>query len=390
MVGRSGIGPNEKVLLSGILLPIILAACTADVDSKAFPLRQSSIGGALPRMKPVADLGGIGPDGRSLLLMPTAVARIGETIAVADLQGFAVRIFDTQGRLLRSVGRQGSGPAEFRGPSILHVCDAESFFVEDVELNRITVLDSKGNVTREFRRPLFVHSSTCSRSGVLAMQTYPWGESGPGEGEVWYAPIRLMNAYGEAIGVIDSVRLGQGLPLAAQTTIAASDERLYVGTADSPYVHSYSLTGEPIRRIETGLPLRATSTAAKEAFVDEMLSGFFRDNPEMLASERRRWLNSPMPRTLPAYRQILAAPNGTLWLDVTAPGDTTTWLRAFYADGTLLGDAHLPVIVRPVAVDDEYLFVRYDDEAGEPHIALYPVSIVHQGGSAQIRSDVRH
>lgn len=373
MVRRESRAHTVTVALAACFLVTAPVACNSERAGDSAD--GMPVGDVILAREPVANISGIGTDGQSILLDPAAVARIGETIAIADLKGNAVRMFDIQGSFLKSVGREGSGPGEFRGAAILHACSGDSLFVEDVQLNRITVLDAAGTVVREYQRPLFVHSSTCSRSGVLAAQTYAWGEGGPGEEEVWYAPIRLLSTAGEAIAVIDSVRLGQGVPLAAQTTMAASNDRLYVGTADSPYVHVYGLDGEPAGRIETGVPLRMTSNAAKEAFVDEMLGDFFRDNPEMLARERQRWLATPMPANLPAYRRILASPNGTLWLDLTAPGDTITWLRAIGIDGTVLGDAHLPATLRPVAVDDEYLFVRYEDEDGEPHIALYSVGV---------------
>src|SRR5690606_12199502 len=128
-------------------------------------------------------------------------------------------------------------------------------------------------------------------------------------------------------------------------------------------------------RVQTGVARREATREAQEAHVDELLDGMYRDNPQQLAEFRRMFLDMPMPAYLPAYRRVMAAPSAMLWGDMTAPGDSTTWLRTIAPDGTILGDAHLPRNLEPIAVDNEYLFARYDDSAGEPHIVLYRIRL---------------
>jgi hypothetical protein len=102
-----------------------------------------------------------------------------------------------------------------------------------------------------------------------------------------------------------------------------------------------------------------------------MLEGMYQDDPQLLANYRTQFRSAPMPSHAPAYRRILAAPNGVLWVDLTVPGDSVRWLRAIAPDGTVLGDAGLPLTMELLSVDNAYVFVRYDDSDGEPHVAMY-------------------
>lgn len=355
------------------MLALSLSACLS-VENESGDMSAPSSTGSILDAAPVLDIGGIGEDGKSILLDPRSVTRAADHVVIADHGRPAVIIFNLEGQHLWQVGRQGEGPGEFRGLSGVHLCNGDSIFVRDRNLHRMSVLDLAGNVVREYRTPIQALNNTCSMNGTVVVQLRSWGSSAPSGSEVQYSSLLFMSTVGDTIATLDSIRLGRNLPLAPVTSVATSTDRVYVGTAESPFVDVYSLTGEPMGRIATGDSTRRKLTREiLESHVDELLSGITGASRQLIETQRRTLLDMPVGEYLPAYGRILAAPNATLWLDLTVPGDSIRTLRAISSTGTVIGNEHLPLGVDPLAVDDDYLFARYEDEAGEPHIVLYRI-----------------
>lgn len=367
---RNGQPARSLAILSLVLLGGN-SACRGDLDdSGASPIARSA--GPILDPDPVLDIGGTRSEREPLVLDPRSVMRSGDRIVIGDYDGLAVRFFDLSGHHIRSVGRGGAGPGEFRRLSSVRACGADSVFAYDSRLHRMIVIDTAGTIVRHFRTPTQALNIACSRSGVVVVQMWSQGAmSAPGTYDVEHSSILWTTARGDTITVLDSIRLVDERPLGTLTTVAVADDRVYVGTAESSYVDVYSMDGRYQSRVRTGVARRPASKAMQEAFVDDMLEGMFLDNPEQRANSRKQFLSAPLPTHAPAYRRVLAAPNGVLWVDLTLPADTARWLRAIAPDGTILGDAYFQLNAEPLSVDNEYLFMRYEDLLGEPHVSVY-------------------
>ncbi len=80
----------------------------------------------------VVDVGHAAPDEDAVFLRPLDGTRLpAGTIVVADAWVKAILFFDPSGRTARRVGREGSGPGEFRGPGWVQRCSGDSLFVWD-------------------------------------------------------------------------------------------------------------------------------------------------------------------------------------------------------------------------------------------------------------------
>jgi hypothetical protein len=73
------------------------------------------------------------------------------SIYVADGYGYHVRHYDAEGRLLRTIGRQGDGPGEFRLPWAVAVDDHHSLVVWDEAQRRFSWFTPEGMPLRTFR-----------------------------------------------------------------------------------------------------------------------------------------------------------------------------------------------------------------------------------------------
>ena len=105
-----------------------------------------------------------------------ALSRDGK-LALADASESNVKLFDPAGRLLHTLGRNGSGPAEFQQPRFPRFGADGRLFVGDGQLNRITEFDSGG----AFRRTIELDGMT----PLMGFALGPRNEfylTGPGRG----------------------------------------------------------------------------------------------------------------------------------------------------------------------------------------------------------------
>ncbi|HJR36651.1 MAG TPA: 6-bladed beta-propeller [Gemmatimonadales bacterium] len=105
-----------------------------------------------------------------------ALSRDGR-LALADASESNVKLFDPAGRLLLTMGRNGSGPAEFQQPRFPRFGADGRLFVGDGQLNRITEFDSAG----AFRRTIELDGMT----PLMGLALGPRNEfylTGPGRG----------------------------------------------------------------------------------------------------------------------------------------------------------------------------------------------------------------
>ncbi len=146
-----------------------------------------SAGSGSLRLVATAEIRDVQADGSTVFLeepVSLAVDRRGR-IYVADGPAMAIRVYDAGGNLLRSIGRSGAGPGEFRTwlsgiawqePNRLWVADAA----------RIMAFDSAGE---------FVDGSARSRGGAMSSR---WEGQADGSGFVYSQVIEM--GFGDASG----------------------------------------------------------------------------------------------------------------------------------------------------------------------------------------------
>ncbi len=136
-------GPLRIARRSGsfpVALGLLLASCAADdPDDQATP---SWI------LQPQFRLGGV-TEGEVLFsdIRGVEVDRQGRTY-VLDALAQQITVVDSNGALVRTLGRPGDGPGEFRGAIGIALNREDQLLVYDARAQRITTLDSAGRVAR--------------------------------------------------------------------------------------------------------------------------------------------------------------------------------------------------------------------------------------------------
>lgn len=306
------------------------------------------------------------------LMKPVAATRLNGAIVVLDAYAQAVHFFDMNKRLVRSVGRKGSGPGEFQDPAWLGRCDADSLFVFDPMLGRITVMDTAGAVVRQFIAPRASRMS-CGDGLIAAIMMPDEAVRRPdpkGERYRFTSRIETFDTEGESKASSGKVPLGEFGPLAKVSAIALTDDRIWFGSADSAYLELYTRKARHAATVPLHLPARKTTDAHRRADIEEQLDGFT-DNATLTRS--REWLEKfEMPEHLPAYRQIVPDHEGNIWVVTTLPGDTTTALRVIGPDRKVRADITLSTRIDVFEIGADYVLGGYEAD-GQPRVIMYPL-----------------
>jgi hypothetical protein len=302
-------------------------------------------------------------------------------LVVADAGNASLHFYDPSERRGRSVGRQGSGPGEFRLMGWMGRCRGDSVFVWDAGTRALMVFDSIGRFADQ-SRVLTGNSGpapyvmACS-DGVFAMQPAARApERGSpiirGEAPVVIVDTRRGTESRTLSGVPggEMVIIGGGAgprPLGKQTSLAVGSGRIYIGTGDSASVLVSSTDGHVIGAIRVKV---ASAKATRDDYV-RAVDRLVENVPAPVRSAvRGRYLELPLPDYLPPYFAILADPEGALWV-VTSPPGAATRLQAYDAAGRLLADVQLSLPLTVMDIGHDFILGAYEDSSGEPHLVSF-------------------
>ena len=314
------------------------------------------------------------PEGEPRLLLPTGATMLSNgNIVVSDQWASAVRFFDPSGNLVRTVGRSGEGPGEFAAPWWLGQCGPDAVFVWDYMQSQMSVLDSAGTVVREYNPEKGPSIFRCTRSGRFAVVGTPLNVP-RSLGELFTtrvsAPLRLEDSSGDSVGGVGIIPGYESSILGRITQYALTDERLYVGTADSAFLDIYNLDGDRLGTLPLSIAPRAPTEANVERWLDAQWETFN-------DTEYRRWgkemtrQRSQVPEHLPLYTGLAVDPEGVVWVVLSSPGDGETRFHAVAPDGTFLADLRIPTELKLYEVGRDYLLGLIHGNNDIPGIALY-------------------
>lgn len=338
--------------------------------------------------EPSVDIGVLEGDPEYQLFEVSGAARLPDgRIVIANGGTHELRFYDAAGRFLRSVGREGEGPGEFRIIGPLFVA-RDSLYVHDYRLDRISVFDTRGEFIRTFRLeagesgsgwPLglfgdgtvLVRGSRVFRasevvSGIVA-DTLPHYRYGP-EGAILDTVGRwpMADQYVEGDGRSLSVGTAAfGKP----ASIVTHGEHLFVGIGARYEIRKWTLGGRLeriVRRDVEPLPVTSEDIARyKEerlAVADEAWRAF----------NERRLAGMPFPERMPAYADLKVDSGGNLWVEAyRRPGEDPPRWSVFDPDGRWLGVVETPPGLEIYEIRDDYVLGGWRDAFEVEHVRLY-------------------
>ena len=359
---------------------VVIVETSAPILGPGYDIRIDSV--------PTVDIGGgtdpryeFGPDSRIIRLT-------GGSIVVGD--GHGLRWFDRRGAWVRSVGREGSGPAEVRQIDLLgHFGD--SVLVYDGGQRRISVFDSGGAYGRATATlshdsageafPLAVLSD-----GRLLLGTYPEPARvngvrrdslalsiGAPDGRIT-AHIGRFPWVDQLIEVQrDGVSMGR-VAFARLAVWATFDSLTLVATNEQFRLDWYDARGRlrrSIRRPWTPLPVTDADLGAQ---LDEWLEVFPAGMEAKKAKLRQSFMAAPRLKAKPPYGKVLVSETGEVWVqEYGEPGQRKrpAIYSVFDQSGRWQRQVSVPAGVEPVVIGANDMVATWRDLDDATHVRTY-------------------
>lgn len=275
-----------------------------------------------------------------------------------------LRIYDSTGDLVNRIGREGSGPGEFRFISSLWIGRGDTLATYDARLRRVSLFSESGQHLRDqpFRAPADVAAGLTPWNvrGVLegghmvgvfsaveedrtGAQRRPWTvvvldstaslitSFGPFGGQEMYIGPPQQSPQ----GLVSEL----GTPPFARTTLIASGAGGVVTAENGHYdITRWTADGRPSLIVRTDVPSQPVEDSDLESLLPPV---------ELSAAERGLLLeglrSTVTNATLPLLDVVLVEPDGHIWIvEFGRPHQSTRWLVRLDADGQLSRALELP------------------------------------------------
>jgi len=322
----------------------------------------------------------------------TGVARLASgELVVANGGSAEVRWYGPDGRFLRSAGRSGEGPGEYRWMGRLLLVPGDSVLVEDGLRDRMNLYSPTGDLVRSWDiEPLqiFVTPPPVGRLAdgrFIAMTedalTEPPGYTPYHATVVSYRDGMLLDtvaqfpggeSYYERCGPDNRGMCRYGVPFARTAQLAVTSDRIVTGNGSRYELAVYTPDGVLTALYRRTLPLVKLTDARVRAYRDSIVALY----PEQRRPALRRGLEAaPVPEYEPAFSELLVDALENVWVRRTGehPPGKSPW-DVFDTEGRFLGTVGVPADLRVAQIGEDFVLGISKDEAGVEYVPLHGLS----------------
>ncbi len=321
-------------------------------------------------------------------------------IYVLDQQAARVRVFDAEGRFVRSIGRPGNGPGELSVATMaVLVGTDETVYVLDAGLQRISAFTSgdafsSAAVDIMSGIPMLIAPSEDGRMIMQLRAMAIPGITAPGAAGVTGDFIVACDPATERADTLLALESGNSMQFGAGGALRmrlfdsepmwaiAPDGRIVHGRNDVFRVEVLGPDGSLERIITQPMerrPLTEADQAAFRRFLRETMESALQAQGvgQQAAAVVDQMINGmEFADNYPAFAMLRAGPHGTLWVqrirtadDVAADGGqfqaqdvgSAIW-DVLDAEGRLLGPIRMPDRFQPLRIRDEFVYGVQRDE----------------------------
>ena len=330
-------------------------------------------------------------------------------VVVADNQAYEIRIFDEEGRHLRSLGREGEGPGEFESLQGAWPVADGGIVAADIILDRITRFGAEGTpigtatlAGRDNLRGIFTLGlagpdmvlSRASPRTVLTVESLSGSMKdmmdamfgGEENRRLVFVRHRFDGTLVDTVAqgrdaLRASVSRGTGTEMELTTfTVPFSPRFVAAGSSHGVVVtdgaaYGLRVFGEDgvlrmIARLEDPRPIRT------DAHLERYVRGYHRSDERVIQEYIERYRQSPLPDSLPAYTDLLFAEGGEVWAQrYRLPDESMARWDIFAADGVYLGRVGVPASFRIEEVSRGEALGVATDELGVERVQLRDLTL---------------
>jgi hypothetical protein len=346
-----------------------------------------SIGG-----QPLVSIGRVGGDPAYEFSMIAGVSRMsGNRWAIANLSTSEIRVFDSTGKHLRSMGRRGRGPGEF--PFLWQMWRVADTLigVDGAGLSQVFTLD--GTFLRSLPRPSAA-GRPVERFGYLADGSYiggyldPEDESKLGRSVRWITLVKRTDQQTTALGRFRAREMarkrdGEPLPVVygGRVEVAVLPRNFCVGYSATFAFTCFDEGGKSLVSVRMdGLRPLPVTEADRQGYFD----GIDKGNPGPRGAKYRTEVRAvtEFADHLPAFGRFVASAAQELWVGPLTPADATvgsfnpapdqeTVWRVFDMRGAWLAEVTLPARFRLMEAGADYVAGVSRDSDDVERVVVY-------------------
>ena len=330
---------------------------------------------------PQIDLGGLKDDPKDELdaRNPFASAfRLSDGRYVASDYAW-LKIFDAKGKYIRTIGRSGNGPGEFRQLMQICVARGDTLIAFGYGDGRVSVFDSTGRHVRSFVTGHYTTNGACFEDGTIVVHANrhinPATTMTPERASVLDRIVDLerVHADGSGAGTIGWVFAEMLYGAQTMENSYAQGRSVYTGDGRTADVRIFSIDGKLTQIIRWNDPLAPlTDDEARRRTADMVRGG------------SGSGATPPHLDVFPAYSHLVADDAGRVWVEDPFSTAAPHGWTLFAADGSLLGRVVPPKIptmkqgrLELASAHRDYVILRwYDADNGALHVSFHALEPV--------------
>ncbi len=393
--------------LTCVLAPIAAHGAAQDVRDSAgirvisYGSRDTPKGRWTLDPNPTLEIGRGAEEGPQAFVEMAGIVRLSDgRIAVANQTPSEIRIFDSHGRHLHSLGRRGEGPGEFNRVLWRLLRSGDTLIALD-NSGRAQVFGTNGGLVRSLprARPPGTGGNpqriAFDASGSAIVHAAELGE--PNAAPDAQVFMRVFRESPDAERYTDVLRLPWYRPMAARgpaprfevfgtgVKIAASATRVCGGNTSDFALTCYGHTSRPVVITRRVVETRAITEEDRELFRASYLAGNKGAAPKVIASIEESNRLTQFARRAPAFGRLMFATSGDIWMSEFDPTEHVigpppfrrprTPLRwsVFADDGTWLSDITTPTRFLPYEMGPDYVIGTTLGDDDVEHVTLYRI-----------------
>ena len=160
------------------------------------------------------------------------------------------------------------------------------------------------------------------------------------------------------------------IPFARGVVAAAYGTTVFIALTDVYEIKAFDEDGSLLRSIRLDQPLRAVTDDDLEAAFQAVQDGS--EDEEALREARRRFDETTIHETMPAFASLVTDRLGNLWVqEYGAPGDRAAVWSVFDAQGAVIGRLTMPPRFRPFDIGEDVVLGRRVDDLDVEYVEMY-------------------
>ena len=195
-------------------------------------------------------------------------------IFILDMRPYRVKVYDKEGKYVRSIGREGQGPGEFQGPKNIQFTDQNELMVFDSGRTAILFFSVEGQFLREIKSQMLnlAGYTLFDSQGNIYLNKFPIREP-------LYKLLKIFPPYknSEIVTSFPDLKIRTVPPVRIRFSFLPGDRMIW-GIQSEYEFHICDSKGNTIKRILKESPAVRVSEDYKEKFSERLPPNFSKNN----------------------------------------------------------------------------------------------------------------